>query len=1506
MAVSRPEDILANIRERRSSSSGVSRPTAVATPTAGGANTLRLTDLMGTATSGDEGKGIASKILEGALMPLTVLDTPRRGIISGLREIADTMDSDPNTNASWNDFVSQATDPTYGFGTAFADPTGNKWVDRAIGFVGDVALDPLAYLTLGTGAFAGRSGRLALAQVLKKAGYADDVVQKAGRYGLSGFKSAEREALGLSQLLNRDAQSGLRFMGNRIAGTEGISDVVAPRLAKVRSGLAETKVGTNLRNRVVDEQLQPAIEKLLTGRGSMTPGQAAAGISSRRFGDGEASFFLNEISDEIRDTGLKIADDANLRKNGANLLEKGDVSNPLLRTVRDWFDSTLNRMVNDYGLPIATRQRYVPHVWTNEGREILMADDALGVDLRRYLGMTDENIRGSQILEGRQLVGGKTYRLDGREVNFGDGSIDSINAEMRRVFGDRIGDVNVLEDDLVQLIDDYARFAHDAVRQQAYYNELKNIGVAKNTDEVLTEVVDQTASREARRADIEMRRAALGNAVQGETRAQRALERGLDRVTKRWEQRMGSLLGKTGDRMQKVLRANGLEVKDLGARLRNPSTRKQALNRVQVVGQKIADRIKTLDDEIRVLQTKSTGEYNAKLQALMQERSTLDGIVAELDRVSTEMAKFENMPAPQPPKFDDEGRMLLSADEVNVEQAARVAADDPENLAQLERDLTDAIELEDELKGWPKPNDVESYKSRRIRETLGEMDSLEGEIENRLPGIITRDALGAVKLLLNAKKAFKKSAGGEWDEWKAIPKNKRQGWVMRYTKNPDGRGATIDQIQMAGNFDTIEETVNYLVNWFERMDAAKAAYTKAMHGGAKATRAEMEEIGYAAVNGIRVPDYSVDELEQIFNRVDEIQKLGGTDALPDYRVLDGDVPAPKGEVPPELMDEAMTLMGRLDEMMPEGTGDQLPNPSLIRDSLDKRITALASEPSETAAEIATKTAEAAGVRQGRDEFVDLRKQAQDILNTGESVKTGRKTAQTTDERVLWAEGVSILVDPKDAQARINSQQAAFAFGTNHVVAQTAAAAAGFPSAERDLTYRLLGDVYRLESELADATIKVADEKALLELAKRPDSHIVMKKVLMDGWTEISEKLGVAVPDEMTALVRHLPRDNSEMRELFNMWDKYIQFFKTYATLSPRFHIRNAMSATFMNLSDGVSLQSMSEGVDLWRRYSANPKQFMSSATAQEQDMIRAVLATGSGQFDDLGRSVLGSKLTQNKVTNASYKAGQNVEGSVRLAAVVDTFKNGGGFDEAVARVERLHFIYSDQSRWASQYGRRIIPFWTFYSRNLPLQVQQMYLKPRAYQIYRSAMRNLDDTQEGDITPLRLESQGAVKLPFGQDWYLNPDLGFSRLQEEVSKIGNPKRLLADSVPLVKLPIEAIAGRRLYNDQPFRDDRPQALNTPKMALLPLLAALGKTERNDEGQIATTDYTNYALESLIPVLGQSERLLPANDRNKQKQMQNLLSFFLGAPVAKVTDQDKQNELYRRNIGYDWQSGN
>ena len=156
----------------------------------------------------------------GILKPLEVVDTPRRFLISGARELVDVFGEG---DASFGQLFSQARDTSYGFGTAFANPTGNKWLDRAIGFTGDVLLDPITYLTFGTGGLAKQAATGALKAGVRvgSAGTARAAARAGTREALeSGLRRVAIKGTGRN--LPEIADAGVREAVEQIAKAQRV------------------------------------------------------------------------------------------------------------------------------------------------------------------------------------------------------------------------------------------------------------------------------------------------------------------------------------------------------------------------------------------------------------------------------------------------------------------------------------------------------------------------------------------------------------------------------------------------------------------------------------------------------------------------------------------------------------------------------------------------------------------------------------------------------------------------------------------------------------------------------------------------------------------------------------------------------------------------------------------------------------------------------------------------------------------------------------------------------------------------------------------------------------------------------------------------------------------------------------------------------------------------------------------------------------------------------------
>lgn len=452
----------------------------------------------------------------------------------------------------------------------------------------------------------------------------------------------------------------------------------------------------------------------------------------------------------------------------------------------------------------------------------------------------------------------------------------------------------------------------------------------------------------------------------------------------------------------------------------------------------------------------------------------------------------------------------------------------------------------------------------------------------------------------------------------------------------------------------------------------------------------------------------------------------------------------------------------------------------------------------------------------------------------------------------------------------------------------------------------------------------AEAQRLLNAASKGELQPVMKAVLRDGWRQLWDEGDVVISRELEARYHRVVNAMAEPKAMGRLMTAYTNFFKTYATLSPGFHVRNGMSATFMNYSEGVTTATQMRGLRLWRQYAKaeNPQEWLRRQPKQVQDAFEATFASGAGgRFFESGVADPGAgagrlkeAIYSNPATRLSQRVGQDwVEGPVRLGLALHALKQGDGVDGALNRITRIHFDYSQVSQFDER-AKRFIPFWTFMSRNLPMQVSQMWTKPRTYQKYNNFLRNFSVPPDEFTPEYILEAGGFDTDLETADWmpgtvaglpiFLQPDFAHTRLGEDAEKIenvlsgGNIGQILSDFNPALTAPIEYATGRDLFTGRQYQeDDYRKASGAIDTALMPLMAVLGQTKSGADGDVYYQEKGFDALRSLIPILDRTTRLAPttAGGEMDERQMESVLRF-LGAPVRTVSDKQRRNEQRSR----------
>jgi hypothetical protein len=397
------------------------------------------------------------------------------------------------------------------------------------------------------------------------------------------------------------------------------------------------------------------------------------------------------------------------------------------------------------------------------------------------------------------------------------------------------------------------------------------------------------------------------------------------------------------------------------------------------------------------------------------------------------------------------------------------------------------------------------------------------------------------------------------------------------------------------------------------------------------------------------------------------------------------------------------------------------------------------------------------------------------------------------------------------------------------------------------------------------------------------------KKFRDAANEILETQGRTIADDfnmpsysvsapLNEIMNNLARinDGAILRELGGFMSSYTGFFKAYATLSPGFHVRNSISNSFQLFAAGAEVKNMKAGLKLWRslgehvRDGGTLESWLASgavpAGMETQARIagEVALALGGGKTDDAFAEFVGmgkNVLTDNPATRASRSFGQRVEGSARFMLAFDSAVKGDTFNEAFNRTSRFLVDYNNPTL-LDESVRNILPFWTWMSRNLPVQITTQWTNPKPYVVYQRFVNNFS-TEEDEQLPPYLRDKNPIQI--GKGTFLAPDLPFMAAQETINLANNPRKALSMVNPGLRVPLELAGGRTFFTGREFG--------------------------SEPGQQSAM---SYSAQNLLPMLGQIDRITDMSAGSDQLG----LARYLGVPIRGMTEEKRNNELQRRLI--------
>lgn len=468
----------------------------------------------------------------------------------------------------------------------------------------------------------------------------------------------------------------------------------------------------------------------------------------------------------------------------------------------------------------------------------------------------------------------------------------------------------------------------------------------------------------------------------------------------------------------------------------------------------------------------------------------------------------------------------------------------------------------------------------------------------------------------------------------------------------------------------------------------------------------------------------------------------------------------------------------------------------------------------------------------------------------------------------------------------------------------------------------------------------------------------METVLDDGFHMINSKVGVPQWfEDATARIPRGTEDWAAARKTLAAYDKGLNWWKGWAVTSPGFVVRNVYSGMFNMYLDGVRAENVRKFNKFMSKYLELSKDRAGRLTADQNTLDEALKwAAGNGWPTELDQarlrgaleaaSISGWGLNPEEITSrmvgnkGSFNpfnvefgptrfvrnlSGQ-AEARMRASHAYDVLMRGGSVSQAADRVQMFHFNYRDITDF-DRAMKRVIPFWTFYSRNMALQAQVWTRWPQKLnRSYFNFKRNMEyQSEQDDVVPSYYDELSAVKMPFklpgwvGGDGessvYFTPDIPSLRFRQDFAQLTpgalggefDPLRILSDTSPAIKVPVEMVANKELFTDQPFKnrlydynDEGPTPRSAPHLLQLPGVKQVANLLPGTDivgGNLVMQDNTQSAIEDFLPALARSERLVPNTDKYRDRFGQSWMSF-LGGPFRELTPGAVQGELYRQRL--------
>ena len=205
-------------------------------------------------------------------------------------------------------------------------------------------------------------------------------------------------------------------------------------------------------------------------------------------------------------------------------------------------------------------------------------------------------------------------------------------------------------------------------------------------------------------------------------------------------------------------------------------------------------------------------------------------------------------------------------------------------------------------------------------------------------------------------------------------------------------------------------------------------------------------------------------------------------------------------------------------------------------------------------------------------------------------------------------------------------------------------------------------------------------------------------------------------------------NQQEMGKFLQVYDGALNWWKMWSLgVRPSYHTKNAIGNVWNAYLGGLKnpktygeagvFQTKLARNDLTGKIAGKPVEELYEAMA-----TRGVFGEGQYGGTEFARTLerelspikptdIITPSTRNVVLRAGFKVGQTVEDNARIALFLDQVKKGASYDQAAKHVQKYLFDYGDVSQFEQGVVKRVLPFYTWSRKNIPLQLEALVRHP---------------------------------------------------------------------------------------------------------------------------------------------------------------------------------------------------